>query len=144
MITKETFCAIIRALQKSNNNADIIDRELCNTLEKHNRFDFGERGTFAEWFCDWKLQDEIINVLESEMNDCDKWIEYYTYELDFGNNYKDGCVIENDGKTHIKLRTPEDLYDLLLSNMGLKEDNLSIETVIKILQNYASKLENKK
>ena len=44
--------------------------------------------------------------------DVDEWINYFCFELDFGRKYKDGTVLDEDGKD-IRLETFEDLYDLL-------------------------------
>lgn len=41
-------------------------------------------------------------------------ISYFVYELDFGRNYKDGCIKDKDGN-NIKLETPEDLWNVLVS-----------------------------
>ena len=55
--------------------------------------------------------DMIVDLLEICFNDKEKWIEYWVFELDFGNKYKEG-MIKRD-KTTIPLKTAKDLYDLL-------------------------------
>jgi hypothetical protein len=55
--------------------------------------------------------DMIVDILEICFNDKGKWIEYWVFELDFGNKYKDGMI--KNGKTTIPLKTVKDLYDLL-------------------------------
>lgn len=44
--------------------------------------------------------------------DEDRWIDYYVYELNFGESYQPGMVERADG-TEIPLETVEDLYKLL-------------------------------
>lgn len=55
--------------------------------------------------------DIIVDLLEICFKDKEKWIEYWVFELDFGDKYKEGMV-EID-KTTIHLKTSKDLYDLL-------------------------------
>ena len=55
--------------------------------------------------------DMIVDLLEICFNDKEKWIEYWVFELDFGDKYKDGMV--KNGETTIPLKTAKDLYDLL-------------------------------
>lgn len=42
------------------------------------------------------------------------WIGYFAYQLDFGDRYEDGCVMEGD--KNIPLGTTEELYNLLYDN----------------------------
>ena len=60
--------------------------------------------------------ETVISLLEFIFNDKDRWIYYWTFELDFGKDYEDGWVTQKDG-TIIPLKTAEDLYDLLVKNM---------------------------
>lgn len=65
---------------------------------------------------------QIVELLEILMDDCpmDKrdasWISYFIYDLDFGKEWKPGCITTKEGKD-ITLRTVEDLYNLLVDNM---------------------------
>lgn len=78
---------------------------------------------------DKQLIEGFINVYDSYMSetiellhlifgkaDADHWIEYYCYELDFGRNYKPGAIQADDG-IDIPLKTPEDLWNLLVENV---------------------------
>lgn len=56
----------------------------------------------------------LENLLKTLTNDESDWISYWLWELNFGESYTDGCVTESDG-TIIPLRTPEDLYNLIIS-----------------------------
>lgn len=58
------------------------------------------------------LSTELIGALEKVFHDKNSWISYWIYELDFGNKYKEGSVIDADG-SDIPLKTIEDLWNLL-------------------------------
>lgn len=58
------------------------------------------------------IVDGYINLLEYIMKDINGWISYYVYDLDFGDDYSDGCTKDVDGK-NIKLKTIEDLYNII-------------------------------
>ena len=55
----------------------------------------------------------LLHIIFSEA-DRDNWIEYFCYELNFGEKWTQGCVKQKDG-TDIKLETPEDLYNYFTS-----------------------------
>lgn len=59
-----------------------------------------------------KLEDSVLKLLEYVMNDDYKMIEYWLYELYFGEKYFDGCIID-DG-VNIDISTVEKLYDYLV------------------------------
>lgn len=58
------------------------------------------------------LMREFLYLLKRIFNDEDDWIGYYIYELEFGESYQDGMIHDVDG-SNIKLKTYEDLYDIL-------------------------------
>ncbi len=64
--------------------------------------------------------DELVKLLEYVFDDKGEWIEYFIYELDFGTEYHDGDVTEED--KNIPLATVDDLYDLLISNLERNDD----------------------
>ena len=66
-----------------------------------------------------KYEEQLVSLLKIAMDDMYNDIEYFIYELDFGREYKDGCVTYTRGKDEVpvRLKTPEDLYDLLESNL---------------------------
>ena len=43
-------------------------------------------------------------------------IEYFIYDLDFGEKFNEGCVLNSEGLS-INLASPSDLYDYLVSNL---------------------------
>jgi len=59
------------------------------------------------------LTNQLIKILQIQTNDTeDSWIEYFIYDLDYGNDYKPGCVTLGDGSS-IDLSDIESLYNFL-------------------------------
>lgn len=64
------------------------------------------------------LEDTLINVLIEVFNDDpDNIITYYIYELEFGEKWEPGMITDNE--EDIELKTPEDLYDYLISGLNM-------------------------
>lgn len=66
--------------------------------------------------------DGMIDLLKHltndyEIGDIDKysWIEYFIYELNFGEKYEDGMIKDEHDKI-IRLKNSSDLYALLIKN----------------------------
>ena len=59
------------------------------------------------------LQNQLLKILKVLTSDDhkDSWIEYYIWELDFGEKYKDGCI--KVGGKDFELKTTGDLWDLI-------------------------------
>lgn len=57
----------------------------------------------------------LIDLLKYLTNDKDSWIEYFIYELNFGEKYEDGMIKDENDKI-IRLRNSSDLYAFLLKN----------------------------
>lgn len=55
----------------------------------------------------------LLHIIFGEA-DKDEWISYFCFELDFGRAYKDGMVLDKDGKV-INLSDATHLYDFLLN-----------------------------
>lgn len=62
-------------------------------------------------------QDLCIELLGKIFHDVNGWIPYWIYDLEYGNEYRNGWVTEADGTT-IPLKTSEDLYRLLVRNLN--------------------------
>ena len=58
------------------------------------------------------LVEELLSKL---MNDKYDNISYYMWEIDFGKEYQEGCITDEDG-TPIPLSNAEELYDLIMSS----------------------------
>ena len=120
MTTKETFCALLRALKETKDHADELCDDLYAVIQKHRpEQDMDLRG-YQLWplVCDTRLEDALVRELEKEFEDEeDSWISYFIYELEFGTKpYSSDCVRAADGTTFC-LTTPEELYDFLIKNI---------------------------
>jgi len=58
------------------------------------------------------LVDDVINLLSIATDDKDGYIEYWAYELDCGDEYRDGMITDKDNKV-LKLKTVEDLWNCI-------------------------------
>lgn len=69
-------------------------------------------------YANYILQNQLIKILKIAMNDNHDggWIDYYIWELDFGEKYYEGCVTENDG-TAIDLSNAGNLWDYLNNSL---------------------------
>jgi hypothetical protein len=54
---------------------------------------------------------KLLHIYFGE-KDSNEWISYFCFELNFGRKYKEGNVLDDNGKS-IPLATYDDLYDLL-------------------------------
>lgn len=66
------------------------------------------------------ITTQFIKLLKTLLNDKSEWIDYYIYELDFGKEYKKGCVRFNN--KDVKLKTSEDLWNILINNVNKEHD----------------------
>jgi hypothetical protein len=55
---------------------------------------------------------DIVKFLELELGDISEWISYWIFDLDFGQKYRPGFLINQDG-AEIPLITIEDLWNLV-------------------------------
>jgi hypothetical protein len=95
--------------------------ETINTIQKQIEYDrkCGEAfevilpNDFITGYDNNLLISQLIKILEIATNDSERdgWIGYFIWELEFGKQYKDGCVTFEE--KNIKLKTPSDLWDLL-------------------------------
>ena len=58
------------------------------------------------------VHELILKLLKDITHDSSDWIGYYIYELNWGENYKEGYVVGENGE-NIPLETVKDLYNLL-------------------------------
>ena len=97
--------------------------ETINVIEKQEKLDSENAELLVKVFPNaWSANllyntttsiGQLIKILEIEMNDENKWIDYFCYELDFGKEYKEGSVTEKDDSI-IDLSTASKLYDFLI------------------------------
>ena len=102
-ITKKLFIETIEELKKQV----LHDRKCGDAFEVILPHDF-TTGYNNSW-----VVNQLVKLLKvaKDDNHRDSWIEYYMWELNFGEDYKDGAVTENN--KNIPLKTPEDLWNIL-------------------------------
>ena len=111
MISKEEFVKFLGYIKKTQKKEDKID-----TFVRELSFD---------GYC-YMLSDEISYMIEMlcaamgiEYNSddiCGDDIQYFIYDLEWGTNWKPGCITEDD--KDIDISTPEKLYDYLVSEIS--------------------------
>ena len=103
-MTKELFIATINSIQKQIE----IDRKNSSMLQ--------EMFPDDRIYCGYnnsELFNALNKILKESMKDKYDWIYYFMYELDFGEKYYDGCVLDKD-KSIIDLSNAERLYEFLI------------------------------
>lgn len=106
MIKKEQFVEIINRLQEAHDIQDKIN-EIFRNATDNIICDFANSAGLM--ICN---EDLIIELLE-DMFDNDM-ISYWIYELDYGKDYIDGCIVDEKNEI-VNIKTPENLYDYLIS-----------------------------
>ncbi len=109
MITKEQFVKIINRLRDYNDLQDKI-QELFEDNIDNQEMDFMNAGSICVGH-----ETIVVELLENLFNER-RTISWWIYELNYGRNYKEGCIAEANG-TPIDLSTPEKLYDYLIKEM---------------------------
>lgn len=104
-LSREDFCEYIRKIEELDHRQEKLNDTL-QELDDDN----------MSWCFIYSTPIRIIqSLLEKVMNDCKGgWISYYCWELDFGRDYTEGCV-ENEDGVPVPLSTPDDLYNILIS-----------------------------
>lgn len=62
------------------------------------------------------LESVCLDLLNYIFEDESGWIGYFIYELNYGENYIDGCIVDENEQI-VKLRNTKDLYKLLVTNL---------------------------
>lgn len=104
-MTRQVFVDTINAIKeyhtKINNIQTVLEENCQNAV-----------------FWPPSLEDTLINVLIEVFNDDPAdIITYFIYELEFGEKWEPGMITDNE--EDIKLKTPEDLYDYLISGLNM-------------------------
>jgi len=109
-MTKELFIKSIEALQKQYEH----DKKCSEALQVVFSAAFSSNLSYNNRF----VNNVLLEILQIQMEDNhkDSWIEYYCFELDFGKENNRLKVYGRD-KKEIPLKTPEDLWNLLKSNI---------------------------
>lgn len=100
-------------------------KAIMDSIEEEVRFQdkiyFAVKSLNGEYFRNTPAVYSTIILLDKIFEDDSECplIDYWVYELDFGKDWKEGCVTEGDND--IKLETVSDLYDELIRQRALKE-----------------------
>ena len=101
IVSREIFTEVIEEVQKSYD----YQEGLNNFFEK-NSVD----GYIYQPDCICAVIKLLHNIFIEK--DTNEWISYFCFEINFGRKYKEGLVLDKDGK-NINLSTIDDLYNLL-------------------------------
>ena len=107
-ISKKKFFEIVDYLQEVN-QFETDFQILLNKTSRDTEF------IDACIFTDCTMMSYIVDLLEDEFADEGHWISYWIYDLNFGENWSSGIITYCD--RDIKLKTKEDLYNLLMDNI---------------------------
>lgn len=107
IIDKELFCKIIGKIKEQ-----ITRDEECSKA-----FGIILKNDFITGYDNYLIVDAILDILKLAFKDNHKYstIDYFVYELNFGKEYKEGCISDSYG--NIDISTPENLYDYLIHKM---------------------------
>ena len=64
------------------------------------------------------IQTVLVKTLVEVFNDYSEMIDYFIYELDFGERWSPGFITANG--QDIKMQTAEDLYDYLVDGLDIE------------------------
>lgn len=114
-LTKQEFVDILNRLREATELVDKVE-ELFRDSRDNLECDFCNGAGL-------QISHEgiVVKLLEKMMQDSVGNISYFIYELDYGREYKDGCVSDNNG--NIDISTPEKLYDFLMTEYSAKIGN---------------------
>lgn len=101
-LSKEKFIEMLNFMKKKEQYV----QQLIELMQKNNlEFIYSPYDEYNS-----NIIDLLASLFENEHRAKD-WIDYWVYELDYGDKYFDGCV--SHGNTDIKLKTADDLYNYL-------------------------------
>ena len=101
MLTKKVFCDTIEFMKQRTSSIEELNKLFSKEFED---------SCFYPYF---KWEAQMRKVLSDSMCDRGDWVNYYCWELDFGEKWEPGTVTEKDG-TDIPMKTSEELYNFLL------------------------------
>ena len=110
-LTKEQFVEYVGCIKKTCDKDDM----LSEAIEKACNDDCRVIGLYgAECSA---MVDLLSLAMGLEVGTCDgNEIEYFIYDLNFGKDYKEGCLTDMNG-TSIDISTVEKLYDYIASEV---------------------------
>lgn len=105
-LTKQEFVDIINRLREATELADKVDALFYNSRENL-ECDFCNAAGLQI-----SHEGVVVKLLEKLIQDTFGNISYFIYELDYGSEYREGCISDKNG--NIDISTPEKLYDFLM------------------------------
>ena len=113
MISKEKFVEIINRLKNYNELQNKINDLIKDNID-NKEMDFMNAGSICIG------HESVVVYLLERMFDTDM-ISYFIYELDYGEKYKEGCVLD-ENMNEIDLSTAEKMYDYLVKSLESEEE----------------------
>ena len=110
LVNKNDFIEIINRLKDYSNLQDKIN-DLFKDLLDNKEQDFCNAGSICIGH-----ESVVVKLLE-DMFETDL-LSWWIYELDYGKEYKPGCLTEDD--MEIDVSTADKLYDVLIKNYERK------------------------
>lgn len=115
-LDRDTFIKLMTFLKTWIKMSEKKSQQVANILWTRDMFcsknDFSYN--FEYLFCDPESRDILCNIIVEAMNDSEtEWINYYIYELEWGEKNDELKVYDSDKKTEIPLKTLDDLYNIL-------------------------------
>ena len=108
MISKEKFVEIINRLKNYKELQDKIDELFKDNIDNREN-DFINAGSICIGH-----ESVVVELLENMFNS--DMISYFIYELEYGEKYEKGCVLDAN-MNNIDLSTAEKLYDYLVQDI---------------------------
>lgn len=107
MLSRKCFKEHIHELQ---GNAKITDRLYKESNGGIRLYDISD------------LESSVVSLLQHATRDKSDWIPYWIYELNYGADYRQGCVTLDN--VDVPLETVDELYDCLEENY---DDNVDYD-----------------
>ena len=103
IFTKELFIETINELKKQHKHDKKCSKAFSVILPDDH----------ISFYDNHWVHNQLVKILKTAMNDSQKdgWIDYFLWELDFGNEWEEGKI--SVGDKDFKLKTAEDLWNLL-------------------------------
>lgn len=108
IISKEKFVEIINRLKSYDELQDKINDLFRDNIDNKEN-DFANAGSICIG------HESVVVYLLEKMFDTDM-ISYWIYELDYGEKYEEGCVLD-ENMNEIDLSMAEKLYDYLVQDL---------------------------
>lgn len=117
-LTKQEFVDILNRLREATELVDNVE-ELFRNSRDNLECDFCNGAGL-------QISHEgiVVKLLEKLMRDSFGNISYFIYELDYGKEYREGCVSDENGNIDISI--PEKLYDFLMTEYEQKSETNSM------------------